>query len=39
MKVMGNKIEDSLRETGVEKGKEVIKGSLSGVLLMVKEKA
>jgi len=36
---MRKEIERPLHEAGVEKGKEVVKGSLKGVLLMVKKQA
>jgi hypothetical protein len=39
VKIMRSEIERLLHEVGVEKGKELIKGSLTGVLLMVKKKA
>ena len=39
VRVMKREIERLLHEAGVEKGKEVVKGSVSGVLLMVKKMA
>jgi trans-aconitate 3-methyltransferase len=39
VRVIRREIERLLHEAGVEKGKEEIKGSLKGVLLMVKKKA
>jgi SAM-dependent methyltransferase len=39
VRIMRREVERLLHEAGVEKGKEVVKGSLSGVLLMVKKKA
>ncbi len=39
IRVMRREIERLLHEAGVEEGKEVVKGSLRGVLLMVKKKA
>ncbi|MCJ1458638.1 hypothetical protein MMC28_009012 [Mycoblastus sanguinarius] len=39
IRIMRREIERLLQEAGVEKGKEVIKGNLTGVLLMVKKKA
>jgi len=39
VKIMRREIERLLHEAGVEEGKEVVKGSLRGVLLMVKKKA
>lgn len=38
-RIMGREIERLLHEAGVEKGKEVVKASLRGVLLIVKMKA
>lgn len=38
VKMQRSEIERLLHEAGVEKGKEVIKGTLRGVLLMVKKK-
>jgi len=38
-RIMRRKIERLLHEAGVEKGKEVLKGNLKGVLIMVKKKA
>jgi trans-aconitate 3-methyltransferase len=39
MRIIRREIERLLHEAGVEKGKEVVKGSLKGVLLIVKKKA
>ena len=39
MRILRREIERLLHEAGVEKGKEVVKGSLRGALLMVKKKA
>ena len=39
VKMQRSVIERSLQEAGVEKGKEIVKGSVTGVLLMVKKKA
>jgi SAM-dependent methyltransferase len=39
VKIMRREIERLSQEAGVEKGKEVLTGSLTGVLLMVKKKA
>ena len=39
IRIMRMEIERLLHEAGVEKGKEVVKGSLRGVLLIVKKKA
>jgi SAM-dependent methyltransferase len=39
MRIMRREIERLLHEAGVEKGKEVVKGSVRAVLLMVKKKA
>jgi trans-aconitate 3-methyltransferase len=39
VKIMRREIERLSQEAGVEKGKEALKGSLTGVLLMVKKKA
>jgi trans-aconitate 3-methyltransferase len=39
VKMMVKEVERLLHEAGVERGKEMIKGGLSGVLLMVKKKA
>ena len=39
VRIIRREIERLLHEAGVEKGKEVIKGSSDGVLLMVKKKA
>ena len=38
-RIIGREIERLLQEAGVEKGKEVVKASLRGVLLIVKKKA
>ena len=38
-RIIGRVIERLLHEAGVEKGKEVVKVSLRGVLLIVKKKA
>jgi len=39
IRMMRKEIERLLHEAGVEKGKEVVKGNVKGVLLMVKKKA
>lgn len=39
LRIMTKEIARLLHEAGVEKGKEIVKGSLKGVLLMVKKKA
>jgi SAM-dependent methyltransferase len=39
VKMMRSEVERLLHEAGVEKGKEVVKGDLQGVLLVVKKKA
>jgi hypothetical protein len=39
VKIMRREIERLSQEAGVEKGKEQLKGTLMGVLLMVKRKA
>ncbi|KUJ07797.1 S-adenosyl-L-methionine-dependent methyltransferase [Mollisia scopiformis] len=39
VRIMRRGVERLLHEAGVEKGKEVVKGSLSGVLIMAKKKA
>ena len=38
VKIYRNRIEPLLHEAGVEKGKEMVKGSMNGVLLIVKKK-
>jgi len=39
IRVVRREIERCLHEAGVEKGKEVVKGNLTGVLLIIKKKA
>ena len=39
VRTMMNEIERLLHEAGVEKGKEVVKGNLTGVMLMAKKNA
>lgn len=39
VRIMRREMEKALHEAGVEKGKELIKGGVAGVLLMVKKKA
>jgi len=39
VKMVRKELERLLHEAGVERGKEMIKGGLSGVLLMVKKRA